>query len=47
MKQDTIIVHCVYTQTAKCLSELLDESFRLYLQRILALSDSPALQYVR
>lgn len=36
MKKNTPVVHCVFTEADKNLSELLEESFRLYLRRILA-----------
>ena len=36
MKKDTPVVHCVFTEAEKNLPELLEESFRLYLRRILA-----------
>jgi len=36
MKKRQIKIHCVYQQTEKTISELLTESFRLYLSRILA-----------
>ena len=35
MRQDPPVVHCVYTEAEKNLAELLEESFRLYLARIL------------
>ena len=36
MKQTLPVVHCIYTEAEKSLAELLEESFRLYLVRILA-----------
>lgn len=35
-KNDAPVVHCEYTKAEKSLSHLLEESFRLYLARILA-----------
>ncbi len=35
MTKNTPVVHCVFTDTEKNLQELLEESFRLYLHRIL------------
>ncbi len=35
-KDDTPVVHCKYSKSEKSLSQLLEESFRLYLTRILA-----------
>ena len=36
MRKKTVVVHCVYADKGKTISELLEESFRLYLSRILA-----------
>ena len=33
MKQTLPVVHCTYTEAEKSLTELLEESFRLYLIR--------------
>lgn len=41
MKQTLPVVYCIYTETEKSLAELLEESFRLYLVRILATSEKP------
>lgn len=35
-KSDAPVVHCEYAETEKNLAHLLEESFRLYLARILA-----------
>ena len=35
-KGDLPVVYCTYCNTEKSVSELLEESFRLYLRRILA-----------
>ena len=43
MKQTLPVVHCIYTEAEKSLAELLEESFRLYLVRILATSEEPVL----
>jgi len=36
MKQPAPAVRCIYAETEKSLHELLEESFRLYLVRVLA-----------
>ena len=36
MRKKTVVVHCVYADKGKTIPELLEESFRLYLGRILA-----------
>lgn len=41
MRQNLPVVHCVYTDGEKSLTELLEESFRLYLVRILAAPETP------
>ena len=41
MKQTLPVVHCIYTEAEKSLAELLEESFRLYLVHILAISEKP------
>lgn len=43
MRKDLPVVHCVYTEGEKSPAELLGESFRLYLIRILS---TPALSAV-
>ena len=35
MREKTVIVHCVYADKRKTISDLLEESFLLYLSRIL------------
>lgn len=47
MKQTLPVVHCIYTEAEKSLAELLGESFRLYLVRILATSEEPVVQCLR
>jgi hypothetical protein len=50
MKQELPVVRCVYSESTDCetsLSQLLDESFRLYLARILALHGPDTIQYKR
>ena len=47
MKQTLPTVHCVYTEAEKSLPELLEESFRLYLIRILANPEKPTVQIRR
>ena len=44
MKQTLPVVHCIYTEAEKSLEELLEESFRLYLVRILATTEKPVVQ---
>ena len=44
MRQNLPVVHCVYTDGEKSLTELLEESFRLYLVRILAAPETPGTQ---
>ena len=44
MRQDLPVVRCVYTEGEKSPAELLGESFRLYLIRILS---TPALSAVQ
>lgn len=41
------IVHCSYCDTGRSLSEILEESFRLYLNRILGSLEKPAAQNKR
>ncbi len=47
MKKTLPIVRCIYTESEKSLDELLEESFRLYLIRILATPEKPVVQYFR
>ncbi|WP_418587569.1 hypothetical protein [Gemmiger sp.] len=47
MKQTLPVVHCIYTEAEKSLAELLEESFRLYLVRILATSEESVVQCLR
>ena len=47
MKQTLPIVHCTYTEAEKSLAELLEESFRLYLVRILATPEKTIVQCLR
>lgn len=46
-KNDVPVVHCEYIKAEKSLSHLLEESFRLYLARILATAGSHAVTYGR
>lgn len=41
------VVHCTYSNTEKRISEILEESFRLYVGRILAAMEHPIVQYKR
>ena len=47
MKQTMPVVHCINTEAEKSLAELLEESFRLYLVRILATPEKPVVQCLR
>lgn len=47
MKKTLPIVRCIYTESEKSLDELLEESFRLYLVRILATPEKSVVQYFR
>ena len=48
MKQKLPVVKCLYTEKSeKALSDLLEESFRLYLGRILAAMEHPTVQCKR
>ncbi|MGO5028552.1 hypothetical protein [Candidatus Agathobaculum pullicola] len=40
-KRDLPVVHCYYTDGDKSLSDILEESFRLYLARALAVTEQP------
>lgn len=42
-----VVVHCSYCNTEKSVSEILEKSFRLYLDRILATMEPPIVQYKR
>ena len=46
-KRDLPVVHCTYCNTEKSISEILEESFRLYLIRILAIPEKPVVQCLR
>ena len=47
MKQNLPDVNCIYTEAEKSLAELLEESFRLYLVRILATPEKTVVQCLR
>ena len=47
MKQNLPVVHCIYTEAEKSLAELLEESFRHYLVRILATPEKTVVQCLR
>ena len=47
MKQTLPVVHCIYSEAEKSLAELLEESFRLYLIRILATPEKTIVQCLR
>ena len=44
MRQDLPVVRCEYSDGEKSLAELLEESFRLYLVRILATAETSGVQ---
>ena len=46
-KRDLPVVHCTYCYTEKSISEILEESFRLYLSHILAAMEHPIVQCKR
>ncbi len=46
-KCDAAVVRCEYTKGEKSLSHLVEESFRLYLSRILAQAGKPAVSWER
>ena len=46
MKQTSPVVHCLYTEAEKSLAELLEDSFRIYLVRILAAPEKPVVQWM-
>ena len=46
-KSEAPVVRCEYTKAEKSLSHLVEESFRLYLSRILAQAGKPAVSYGR
>lgn len=46
-KENLPVVHCTYCNTEKSISEILEESFRLYLGRILAAMKYPIVQCKR
>lgn len=46
-KSNVPVVHCEYANTEKPLAHLLEESFRLYLARILAADAQCAVSYGR
>lgn len=48
MKRKVPIVKCIYTkESEKSPSDLLEESFRIYLSRILAAAERPAGRHLR
>lgn len=46
-KSEAPVVRCEYTKAEKSLSHLLEESFRLYLARILATAGTSAVSWER
>ena len=46
-KCEAPVVHCEYAKAGKSLAQLLEESFRLYLTRVLAGEKLPAATFVR
>ena len=47
MKQTLPVVRCIYIEAERSLADLLEESFRLYLIRILATPEKPVVQCLR
>jgi len=47
MKQHSPVIHCIYADIDQNIPELIEESFRLYLVRILAETDKPVVQCLR
>lgn len=47
MKQTLPVVHCTYIEAEKSLAELQEESFRLYLVRIITTPEEPVVQCLR
>ena len=47
MKQNLPTVHCIYIEIEKSLADLLDESFRRYIIRILTTPSKPVVQRFR
>ena len=48
MKQKNLpVVHCSYANSEKGPAEILDESFRFYLSRILDVFENPTIKYSR
>ena len=45
MKQAKPIVHCIYANSEKGLNAIVEESFRLYLIRMLETPDKPMVRY--
>lgn len=45
MKQTIPTVHCIYAESEKSLTQLLEESFRLYLIRMLKTPDKTVARY--
>ena len=45
MKQTVPTVHCIYAESEKSLTVLLEESFRLYLIRMLETPDKTMVRY--
>ena len=46
-KREATVVRCEYTESEESLSHLVEESFRLYLSRILAQAGKPAVSWER
>ena len=44
-KGDLPVEHCTFSNTEKSISEILEESFRLYLDRILVAMEHPTVQW--
>lgn len=40
-------IHCIYAESGKSLSQILEESFKLYLVQILEIPDKSMLRYYK
>ena len=46
-KRELPVVHCEYSQAGNDLKQILEESFRIYIIRMLATTDSGVVSYKR
>lgn len=47
MNQTKATIHCIYAKSGKSLSQLLEESFKLYLVQILEIQGKSMLRYYK